>query len=1346
MSNIDSDLAEFLLPPKPRITVPPPRRPPVVKPPATTTSVSAAPSWSLGEADKVKQFYRSRFGRDLPVSAEGQSRTHNRLGLDHRNGLDVPVSPSSDEGRELVSFLSSNNIPHRPITAADVRRGVKATGAHIHIGNPSRGIGSSLALTGQTQPSPSVDPDLAEFIVDAPAASASVVSGVDEDLAEFIVKPETDEDGGEIVRVNARSSAGAPAAPTPLPRRPAFDVNTQEGRAERDAHNRLSASPDARVKMDVPLPSGKKDWAEVSGVELAQAAVRQHAGVKGIPSDFTETWLAKQGQNIRAYDMATRAYVEPKERMGDPESFDIERRVFRVSQELPLLKRLEGDYKASRGAMGRVSDWATDDERSSGEKLLDVVTPPASAALGAVEYASRPFTNMQDRFWTRVRGGTAEQAREAAPSLFSDTPTPDYAKNPVGEALRHSESLRGINKNFPTLAATVAEMIVDPTNLIGLGVFAKGGKILRASKTGAKHATLPDLNGEIVAHAKDGRKYLLNKEENFLIDLATGEQVNLPPTHFNGRPIAEIAETPAIVDHLPALIKQAELRAKVMRSHAGKHPHMLGEAAKSTDEADEMRRVLDAVAAHRKRSAAPAVDEDLAEFLLPPAPRPSLADRALAPFGRIEARIAEAARSGSPRVMARTAAELGKDAAGSVLDLVSLPKSFKASADLSALGRQALPQVLAHPSYIRRAMREQMRSAVSQDAYEDFARSVAALPEYKLMQESGLYLASPLDVEFGGRLPRHLREEAFASGIAGNLPVVKQSQRAYNTALDSVRLQAWENYTRDIAGKPNTTRETYKAIADLINISTGRGSFGRFDQSKRFRQVVAALNVPAWSPRTMASRFNLISPLRLARNAASPATRSVAVMQLRDAARGLATLSTTAGLLSLVPGVSVGVNPLAPEFGKVRAGSTVIDISGGMGYTISWMARMAQSFYRMEQGQKLKPHETPTALTKRYLRSQLSPSGKVAADWKTGKTFTGETFEWGNVPADLLVPFTIEAVREAYEEEGLLGVAKVAPVAPFLGVSTYEQKGAEVGYQPPVNLFETETTPATKELKRLKINVPPLKNVGAVGQSGETTKMRSSGDWADLASFSPEEDASARRMDFDEIDRAIESAISDADYQSFKSDADKREYLINVAKDARKRSLNQIRLDLRGSDIDARQHVREQQDRLSRGEHLRRDGVGSNRLAMPDNGRQMRPLSEDERDIDKGRVEISEPDSQRLARALDGLRGADFERFAKQLDEASNIGLPQSVVSGTLRVTEGVAGALGAVSDAHSAQSKKFNRAGRLAKAMRLLATERALRPVQYERDVMFGRYGQAMKREMEKGKYHSENTYPFEH
>ena len=91
-------------------------------------------SWSLADAAKIEKFFSQAFGHVLPITAFGQTPTHDRLRFDHRNAMDVALHPDSNEGRSLLSYLRQAGVPFIAFRSAVPGA---ATGAHIHIGSPS---------------------------------------------------------------------------------------------------------------------------------------------------------------------------------------------------------------------------------------------------------------------------------------------------------------------------------------------------------------------------------------------------------------------------------------------------------------------------------------------------------------------------------------------------------------------------------------------------------------------------------------------------------------------------------------------------------------------------------------------------------------------------------------------------------------------------------------------------------------------------------------------------------------------------------------------------------------------------------------------------------------------------------------------------------------------------------------------------------------------------------------------------------------------------------------------------------------------------------------------------------
>ena len=91
--------------------------------------------WFLTDIGKVQSFFTERFGHALPVSAYGQTPVHDRMGFDHHESVDVAAHPDSPEGQAIIAYLRSAGISFIAFRQAVAGA---ATGAHIHIGLPSR--------------------------------------------------------------------------------------------------------------------------------------------------------------------------------------------------------------------------------------------------------------------------------------------------------------------------------------------------------------------------------------------------------------------------------------------------------------------------------------------------------------------------------------------------------------------------------------------------------------------------------------------------------------------------------------------------------------------------------------------------------------------------------------------------------------------------------------------------------------------------------------------------------------------------------------------------------------------------------------------------------------------------------------------------------------------------------------------------------------------------------------------------------------------------------------------------------------------------------------------------------
>jgi hypothetical protein len=88
----------------------------------------------------ISAAYETEFGKDIPVSADGQTATHKSMGFDHTGRIDIALNPDTREGSWLMHYLERHHIPYYAFRTAIAH---KATGAHIHLGPGSTRLTAS---------------------------------------------------------------------------------------------------------------------------------------------------------------------------------------------------------------------------------------------------------------------------------------------------------------------------------------------------------------------------------------------------------------------------------------------------------------------------------------------------------------------------------------------------------------------------------------------------------------------------------------------------------------------------------------------------------------------------------------------------------------------------------------------------------------------------------------------------------------------------------------------------------------------------------------------------------------------------------------------------------------------------------------------------------------------------------------------------------------------------------------------------------------------------------------------------------------------------------------------------
>jgi hypothetical protein len=912
--------------------------------------------------------------------------------------MDVAIDPNSKGGKWLTGYLSQNGIPYIPMYHA----GQMASGPHIHVGQQSRKL-DALDSVLDTVPAAPISPkdETQASSVISPNGETPAPAGDELDNL-LSTLPVTDEHGDEVGQANA-SSQVAPSLPPAAPQ--TFDPYTVEGRAARDAQTAAESQPNAVRSLSVQLPA---EYSKLTPREVAEMAVRSYAKQQGIGDDFASAWL-KSHPEVNLYGLRD-VNGKTTENLIDSPSFDPQTRTLRVGAQMPFLSQLKKDFDAQTNALGRGVAFVTDDKTTAGEKAgdvasagahaLDVVTRPLQAASTVVAGEQRAAGAMIAAPFSQsardvLKSGIYEPNAQIAAALhkLKTGETPAGYEQPVAEGLDLLSQLYRKEPLNPLVKEAVA-LGFDPLTYVPLeGAHEFGASVLsRASSVAARIAE--DLPG--------ARR--VEQASRALTDLRDPRVDEL----FNsGGRVLDLRPTPKDADHFFVTIQAGDGSMVKVDTRTGEFSELGDSPHHSNFQPRE--------SAGTFKAGSPALPVDRGQ------PLPDyLSEMTGQPTPELQGAVL-------PTV---TAHGITSRVAQTASDIINLPKSLKSSFALHGVFRQGIFQGASHPTFLKDAIATQARAFASESAFQDFARSIAERADFPLMRDSGLFLPSTYDVEMAGHAPAAMREERFASNVAEKIPGVRRSSRAHSAAMDSLRVQAWDNYTKALAKNPSVTDDTYKALADLINVTTGRGTIPILDRSATGRKIVTLLNNPLWSPRAMASRFNMLSPYRLIENSINPATRPVALLQLKDSMRALMTVGTTMGLLSQVPGVEVGLNPFGKNWGKVSIGNTHYDLVDGVPATARYVAQMSRAFYQMARDKKPQRGQDPTSLTKDFLRRRLSPSGQVVADYATGKTVQGDPFSYSGAARDLAVPFVLDGLYQAWLDAGGSSVGDVVSGKP----------------------------------------------------------------------------------------------------------------------------------------------------------------------------------------------------------------------------------------------------------------------------------------------------------------------------
>jgi hypothetical protein len=375
------------------------------------------------------------------------------------------------------------------------------------------------------------------------------------------------------------------------------------------------------------------------------------------------------------------------------------------------------------------------------------------------------------------------------------------------------------------------------------------------------------------------------------------------------------------------------------------------------------------------------------------------------------------------------------------LEVLNTSRSVITSFDVSAPLRQGAFITLAHPIRSIKNIPSMFKAFGS----EKFAFKIQeSLSDPRQRPNAALYRQSGLDLtETGPNVTRRKLEEAYQSRFASKIPIVAGSQRAYTTFLNLLRADSFDSMVANLGRKGKVTEGEAKAIANFINIATGRGQYG-----PKLEQATQVLNSIFFAPKYVASRFQLIlNPL--SGFSITGGSARVRAQAAKEYGRFLLGAGVVIGLAKLA-GAEVEDDPLSSEFAKIRIGNTRMDPFGGLaqvttllGRTFTGKATTSKgkeiSLVR-EEGRKKKYGSRDLAgIWGTFARQKFSPIVSANVDALLGYDVVGQPITPAGAYARLLIPLSFGDIREAMKEQGVPAGTAMSLISLFgVSMSTYD--------------------------------------------------------------------------------------------------------------------------------------------------------------------------------------------------------------------------------------------------------------------------------------------------------------------
>lgn len=372
---------------------------------------------------------------------------------------------------------------------------------------------------------------------------------------------------------------------------------------------------------------------------------------------------------------------------------------------------------------------------------------------------------------------------------------------------------------------------------------------------------------------------------------------------------------------------------------------------------------------------------------------------------------------------------------GGVGEVMNTTRAILTSFDLSGVLRQGGFIAFGHPIRALESFPAMFRALLSERGQHRVNQEILSRKNYPLYKQSKLYLA-----EHGQTLSQ--MEEAYMSRWSDKIPGVAASQRAYVTFLNKLRADSFDAMARTLGRSGEITPTEGNAIANFVNVATGRGNLGMKENA------LVGLNTVFFAPRNAASRFQLIAGQPMYRG-----TFRTRTLIAKEYGRFLIGAGMVYGLAKM-SGAEVETDSRSSDFGKIKIGNTRRDPLAGLLQVTVLLSRLATGETKQLRTGKVSPirgdkvpygGSNAADVMATFLRTKLSPVVGTGVNILAGTNVVGEPTTPESVAKGLLIPLSLQDIYDAMVDQGMPSAAVSGVLSIFgMGLQTFDSSRKRV--------------------------------------------------------------------------------------------------------------------------------------------------------------------------------------------------------------------------------------------------------------------------------------------------------------